>query len=174
MGIVSRWDALQRLQKSYRVWIAQRLSRVRTVLIEENGCILLLKLNDTSEMWFAILYRVEQLSKSSKFPSAWEKFFQNGFQNYRMTSTNGTKWMWAYGEDLFDEIVIENVKWVQHFTLIKSALKQWVAKGDKRPLKAKQEKSTGKVYLITFTTEVQGVHLKSVISRKIARLGGSH
>ncbi len=56
---------------------------------------LLLKSSDISEMWLAILYYIEQSSKSSKFTLAWEKFVQDKSQNCWITSTNGTEWGWS-------------------------------------------------------------------------------
>ena len=56
----------------------------------------------------------------------------------------------AEGEDLFNRIVTGDEKWVHHFTPeMKVASKQWVTKGDERPVKAKRERSAGKVLLTT-------------------------
>ncbi len=42
-------------------------------------------------------------------------------------------------------------KWAHYFkSEMKSASKQWVVKGDNHPVKAKQERSAGKVYLAVF------------------------
>ncbi len=54
-------------------------------------------------------------------------------------------------ENLFDQIVIGDEKWIHHFTAeMKSALKHWIVKDDDHPVKVKRERLTGKVYLVAF------------------------
>ncbi len=55
------------------------------------------------------------------------------------------------GEDFLNWIVTGDEKWVHHFTAeMKSASRQWVGKGDECPVKAKCERSVGKVQLTAF------------------------
>ncbi len=54
-------------------------------------------------------------------------------------------------EDFLNRIVTGDEKWVHHFTPeMKSASQQWVGKGDECPMKAKCERSAGKVHLTAF------------------------
>ncbi len=123
----------------------------------------LLKSSDTFKMWLVILCRMEQLSKSSDFALAWEKFVQDGSWHCWIMSTNGTKFehkwnqvakgldfMYLYharGENLFDQIVIGYKKWVHHFTPeMKNASKQWLVKGDNCPVEMKRERLARKIY----------------------------
>ncbi len=76
---------------------------------------------------------------------------------------NEQKWNWVptnldfmsnyhtIGEDLFNQMVTGDEKWVHNFSPeMRSAVLQWVWKGNDHPLKVKREKSASKVYLAAF------------------------
>ncbi len=55
------------------------------------------------------------------------------------------------GEDFLNRTITGDEKWFHHFTPeMKSASQQWVGKGDECPVKAKCERSAGKVHLTAF------------------------
>jgi len=70
------------------------------------------------------------------------------------------------GEKLFDRIVTGDEKWVHHYTPeMKSASRQWKTTDDPTPVKAKNQRSAGKVLLTTFW-DAEGILLEEYMEPK--------